>query len=64
MILNETEKQSALWQKITQEVNARLVVMREKNDTALNMEDTASLRGSIKFAKEVLGWAETKPKFE
>jgi len=61
MKLNDYERTSALWQKISIEITERLTTCREKNDSALDSEATATLRGTIRAFKEVMAWADVDP---
>ena len=58
MTLTEYEKSSALWLKIETELQERLQIYREKNDTARDPLETAKLRGTIALLKEILAWSE------
>lgn len=53
--LEQSEKDSAAWQKLRAHLNARLESFRKQNDHALTIEETSKLRGKIAFAKELLG---------
>ena len=52
--LTNQEKDSALWKKLTAHFEGRLQVYRTNNDSNLNVEDTAKLRGKIAATKELL----------
>lgn len=41
------ELHSSLWVKLTEHYEARLQLLRAKNDNALNPEETSKLRGRI-----------------
>ena len=62
MKLTEIQKQSELWQRIESELKERLQILREKNDGALDIDQTNRTRGSIAMLLEILGWTETTPK--
>ena len=53
--LTKMERDSALWKKIKAEIERDLSVMRLKNDGDKSAEETAKLRGSIAYAKKLLG---------
>lgn len=57
MKLNPTERDSALWTKISAELEERLQTLREQNDGDKTPEDTAKLRGRISEVKTMLDWA-------
>ncbi len=53
------DKNSAEWQFIKKHIEKKITSLREDNDnTALDNEETAVIRGSIKFAKEMLALEE------
>lgn len=47
MVLNDVERQSAVFQKLTKHYEERLASLRRKNDNDLTPEQTAKLRGRI-----------------
>lgn len=55
------EAQSALWLKISRELERKLTVLREKNDRDHTLEETARIRGEIRAVKSMLEWASTTP---
>ena len=61
MKLSEFEQQTAVWQKISEEISQRLTVAREQNDGDLDIMVTARLRGKIAVYREILSWAKTDP---
>ncbi len=61
MKLNDAERQSAVWTKISEELTARLESLRTQNDTHKTAEETASLRGRIAEVKSMLNWAIPDP---
>ena len=63
MKLTELEASTALWKKISDELQNRLQVMRERNDGDLPPDKTAELRGSIRMCKEILAWAQPDQQF-
>jgi hypothetical protein len=63
MILTPAEKESAIWMKLSEEIEKRIEVYRTKNEGDLTAEQTAKLRGQIAFAREILGWAATPKTF-
>lgn len=54
LILSESEKQSPLWKKIKDHLDAKLNTARLKNDGELDEIQTARLRGSIAEIKSFL----------
>jgi hypothetical protein len=62
MKLEPIEVQSALWTKVSNELNNRLRLARLKNDGALNEIETADLRGQIKALKNVLALGDLTPR--
>lgn len=54
MKLTYEERHSALWIKLNEHFEARLQLMRAKNDAALNAEETSRLRGRIAELKGFL----------
>lgn len=61
MKLTEFETQTAIWQRISTEVEEQLRVARIRNDCDMDERTTAKLRGEIRVYKEILGWAEPNP---
>ena len=62
MKLNEAERSSAVWQKVSAELERQLQVYREKNDAQdRTHEETCFLRGQIKAIKDVLDMAKPMP---
>lgn len=55
--LSEFEAQSQVWVKLEKQLTERLATLREKNDGALDLPETARLRGRIEQIKEILAWA-------
>lgn len=49
---------SPTWKRLTAELNARLSLLRERNDAHLDLQLTSSIRGSIAEVKHWLGLAE------
>lgn len=60
-VLNDTDRQSAAWQKLKAHLEAELVRLRRKNDADLPDIATARLRGQIAQTKYLLGLGEAKP---
>ena len=54
MTLTELERQSAVWTKVSEELNSRLTSARLRNDGELNEIETARLRGQIFVLKSLL----------
>ncbi len=61
MKLNDTERNSAPWQKVKAELESRLDLFRRKNDSNLDAEQTAKLRGRIAEIKNLLALGEPPP---
>lgn len=61
--LTESEKRSALWQRLDAHFRAQLELWRSKNDGLMSPEETAMIRGQIKTLKGMigLGKSETPP---
>lgn len=54
--MNQAERMSPLWSKLSEEIEKKLAALRIKNDDeTLTEAQTAALRGQIKFAKYLLG---------
>lgn len=60
-VLNEHDRQSALWKKLQAHLEARLQQMRERNDSAIDVVRTAKLRGRIAEIKYLLSLDEEQP---
>lgn len=58
--LTESERMSALWQKLAQHYGERLSALRAKNDKPGNPDDTARLRGRIAEVKALLSLGQPK----
>lgn len=58
MKLNFEERNSALWQKISEHAGQEIDRLRRKNDSALDDVTTANVRGRIAALKELLAVAE------
>lgn len=53
-LLDDIERQSAVWKKIKQHLEQRLAALREKNDKpTLDAERTAFIRGQIRELKNL-----------
>ncbi len=58
-ILNDTDRQSAVWKKIKKHLEERRELLRKQNDNPnLDFEKTALLRGGIREIGKLLGEAE------
>lgn len=53
--LTTEEKNSSVWQKMSDHIEERLALMRRQNDNSMTLEQTERLRGRISFAKELIG---------
>lgn len=54
------ELHSSLWVKLTEHYEARLQLLRQKNDNTLTPEETSRLRGRITEAKYFLALPQDK----
>lgn len=54
--LTTQERDSALWQRIREEVEHEIDIMRKQNDGDKSAEETAKLRGRIAQAKKFLAY--------
>lgn len=61
MKLNQLERESACWVRVSAELTERLTMLREQNDKDLSVEETIKLRGRIAEIKLILTWAEPDP---
>lgn len=52
--LTDTERNSALWLRLSEHLRDRLAQHRARNDNAQPLEDTAALRGRIAEVKAIL----------
>lgn len=58
MIFTYEELHSSLWAKLTEHYEARLQLLRAKNDNPLTPEETSRLRGRLAEVKFLLSLAE------
>lgn len=58
MNVTPLERDSALWQKLTQHYMQRLTTLRARNDGALTETETATVRGRIAEVKAFLDLAD------
>lgn len=61
--LDQADKNSAAWQKVTSHLEARLDELRQQNDGNLDPIATARIRGKIELAKELLAPNKARPEF-
>lgn len=54
------ELHSSLWAKLTEHYEARLQLLRAKNDNALSAEETARLRGRLAEVRQFLALPQDK----
>lgn len=54
------ELHSSLWVKLTEHYEARLQLLRQKNDNVLSAEETARLRGRIAEVRAILALPQDK----
>jgi hypothetical protein len=52
--LTYEERHSALWVKLAEHLEARLDLLRAKNDNPIPAEETSRLRGQIREVKSLL----------
>jgi hypothetical protein len=48
---------SETWIALASKIEQRIQELREKNDSNIDPDRTALIRGQIRFAKEVLSWS-------
>lgn len=60
MEMTYEERNSALWVKLKEHLEARLDLLRRKNDNPLSIEETSSLRGAIREVKMLLALEQSK----
>ena len=63
-LLNDVERQSAIWRKIKAHLEARLVLMRERNDRSQGEAKTERLRGRIAEIKYIVALDKPAPHAE
>ena len=61
--LTQAERDSALWGKIADHLEARIDSHRRQNDNDKTDIETATLRGKIQEAKSLLSLGKEKPEF-
>lgn len=63
LVLEQHEKETAVCRKVTEYLNDELGSLRSRNDEPMSPDDTAAIRGRIKFIKDTLKMlkAETRP---
>lgn len=61
LILSKEDKHSPVWLRHKEQLEARLEVLRARNDSFLNDEETAILRGRIAEIKLMLGLSKDQP---
>lgn len=59
--LNGADTSSQTWRKVSDFLEAELVRLRIENDTNLNEQETADVRGQIRFCKSMLKAGEDRP---
>ena len=59
-----TDKSSTEWLLVKSFCERRLDELRAENDNELNMGETATVRGQIKFLKEILELEKTEQRHE
>lgn len=52
--LTQSDKHSPLWARLKKHLDAELAIAREQNDSPLDADKTAALRGRIRLAKELI----------
>jgi hypothetical protein len=63
-LLNQLERQSAVWVKIERHLAARLEILRAKNDKDLDDRKTSALRGRIAEVKHLTALGNPAPTME
>lgn len=58
------ERRSPLWRKLVEHYEARLQVLREKNDNSMTNDESEKLRGRIVEVKVFLGLDSDGPEIE
>ena len=53
-LLTPSDIHSALWRKLEEHLNARLLILRARNDGNLSADETAKLRGRIAEIKNMI----------
>lgn len=48
---------SETWLALAEKIEQRIQELRERNDSHIDPDKTALIRGQIRFAKEVLSWS-------
>lgn len=56
MILTDGERNHPLWCKLDEHLQARLLILRAKNDGPLDALQTATIRGQITEVKALLSY--------
>lgn len=59
--LSPAERAQPVWRRLVEYMEQRLQVMREQNDFPADPDATATLRGRIAFAKEIIGLGKDPP---
>lgn len=61
MRLDKLESQSAVWLKLKEHIEERLIQLRMQNDGDLSDIETARLRGRVAMCKELLALEHSEP---
>jgi len=59
--LSELDIRSTTWLKLVEIIDARINVLRKKNDNNMTPEETSTVRGQIKECKRFLALAKKAP---
>ena len=63
-LLSEIERQNPLWIKIKRHCEAQIALLRARNDSKLDSDQTATLRGQIKAYKNLAALDKPAPQTE
>ncbi len=61
MLIDEIERSSAVWKKVTEHCELRLSHLRLMNDGNLTLEQTQKVRGQIEEVKAILSLGTDRP---
>lgn len=60
-ILSDGDKASGLWLRLKEHFEARLAILRQRNDAIQPEADTALLRGEIRGLKNMIALGDDRP---
>ena len=64
VVLTSVDRATELWRKLEKHYEAKLAMLRAKNDNQKGEAETAALRGQIREVKEFLAIGDEKRPFE